>query len=91
MAAQEVPRVTLVHSSTKPSTELLNPLQLALVYQHSCIVQCVVYDDFLSEQQNFQPLGEKKRDRELMFSSCSGKCYLCIFISAEVRFYWDQI
>lgn len=38
-----------------------------LAYQ---IIQCVVYDDFLSEQQNFQPLGEKGIDREVMLSSC---------------------
>lgn len=47
-----------------------NPLQLVRMSQRSRIVQCVVYDDFLSEQQSFQPLGERRRDRELMFSSC---------------------
>lgn len=54
----------------KPPHTLSNPLQLVLTSQRSRIVQCVVCDYFLSEQWSFQPLGEKRRDRKLMFSSC---------------------
>ena len=54
----------------KPPHSLSNPLQLVLTSQRSRIVQCVVCDYFLSEQWSFQPLGEKRRDRRLMFSSC---------------------
>lgn len=58
-----VHRAATMCSWTKPLHTLRNPLQLALRSQRSRTVKCVVYDDFLSEQQSFQPLGEKERQR----------------------------